>query len=731
MKRKIQMIVALSLLTTGVMAQKINPQLTQLVEQSEMHRAQGLSALDTAEIKNNINVTFRADGTLDRISVIATLKQGAALPAEQLERMGIKVRLVVSDMVVLDVPADQLMQLEQVEEFSYVDADEMQEMDNNLAREETKVDKVNTLSNAQTEGLPQAYTGAGVLVGVVDRGIDFNHASFRTEDGATRVKKAIVFDREDKTEYTTEDEIKALTTDDTTTSHGSHTSATAGGSNMDTNAQGMAPEADLMLVGIGRSSYTASIAQGIKDIFAYADQVNKPAVVNISFGSITGLHDGSELIAKTVAELTENGTKPGRAVMVSSGNSANSPVSISKKLQADEELKTVLGASTAPTKRYPNRNIGYRLNIYSYAEDYQDFNMQLKVVNVTNGEIEDVGTHVLNRNNEVYVPQLKKQNPSTAKGVTAVVYTLYCNNIHMDDPNLRLMLVAKAGTDGQTLRLIRGGKRNIEPELDAPTDKGYNFAENGYTKGSGEFAFNRGICNDAVISVGSYITRNQWNDYLGESHSLPESRLTGQQKQIDEISDYSSYAIADDNGKPHPTLIAPGQRIVSAANNYDTDFFEKDKPGTLKSRPESVPIIYQNKFERDNWYIAFQGTSMSTPVVTGIVALWMQADPTLNVNRIKEIMKETCDNDSWTTDPVFIPSKHKEQAGYGKVNCLKGLKKILGTTAVETISIDGRREATPATMYSVDAPVYNVMGQRVDKSKRGLVIYKGRKYVNR
>ena len=34
-------------------------------------------------------------------------------------------------------------------------------------------------------------------------------------------------------------------------------------------------------------------------------------------------------------------------------------------------------------------------------------------------------------------------------------------------------------------------------------------------------------------------------------------------------------------------------------------------------------------------------------------------------------------------------------------------------------------------MYTVDAPVYNMMGQRDGKSQRGLVIYKGRKYLNR
>ena len=34
-------------------------------------------------------------------------------------------------------------------------------------------------------------------------------------------------------------------------------------------------------------------------------------------------------------------------------------------------------------------------------------------------------------------------------------------------------------------------------------------------------------------------------------------------------------------------------------------------------------------------------------------------------------------------------------------------------------------------MYSVDAPVYNLKGQRVDKNTRGLVIYKGRIYLNK
>ena len=122
---------------------------------------------------------------------------------------------------------------------------------------------------------------------------------------------------------------------------------------------------------------------------------------------------------------------------------------------------------------------------------------------------------------------------------------------------------------------------------------------------------------------------------------------------------------------------------------------------------------------------------MSTPHTSGIVTLWMQAKPTLTSKEIQEVMKQTCVNDEFTTNVAMIPSHNKVQAGFGKIDCLAGLKKILNTTGIEAIEAGGHREATPSTMYSVDAPVYNMMGQRVNKSQKGLVIYKGRKYVNK
>ncbi len=269
-----------------------------------------------------------------------------------------------------------------------------------------------------------------------------------------------------------------------------------------------------------------------------------------------------------------------------------------------------------------------------------------------------------------------------------------------------------------------------EPCFYTPKDYGYDFAAAGYTKGNSDFACSTSICNDYSISVGSYITRPSWISYTGKENKYPESALTGMVQEQGEISDYSSYCV-DDNGKPRPAIIAPGQGVISAINNYDVNYFkENGEPDTNYNEYECL-VNKMEKHGRDNWYALSQGTSMSAPVVTGIIALWLQANPELSNNDILEILKETCKNDDYTTNVLKIPSGNKIQAGLGKIDCLGGLKKILNSTGIETVDADGYRAATPATMYSVDAPVYNMMGQRVDKSQKGLVIYKGRKYINR
>jgi subtilisin family serine protease len=513
------------------------------------------------------------------------------------------------------------------------------------------------------------------------------------------------------------------------------------------NEQGVAPETDLVLVGLGNYLSTATINEGIEKIFAYADQVGKPCVVSISLGGELGLHDGSDSNAKLIASLTQNGEKPGRVVLVSSSNAAANWQSIVHKLNdTTTELKTVLGAASFPSKEEPDKTVVYNANYCFYADDYQDFDIKLKVVNLETGALSDVSGQVLdNESGEVCDLQLDQLPEKTITGATAITYYLSCKSVpvRMKNPDCRLALVVKAKKAGQTIKMMCNGDDYAEPCFDAPNEEDeYNFKENGYTKGNGDIACNVMVCNDAVISVGSYITTTQWNDYNGSERQYAKSALTGNFQEIGEISDFSSYCI-DDNGKPRPTVIAPGQGIFSAASNWDDSMFkvkiddQDDQPGVPDADNEDKGsalenlIYYEEKNNRKNWYVLAQGTSMSCPHAAGIVALWMQAKPTLTSKEIQEIMKATCVNDEFTTNIDLIPSRNKVQAGFGKIDCLAGLQKILNITGIEAIEVGGHREATPSTMYSVDAPVYNMMGQRVDKNTRGFVIYKGRKYVNK
>lgn len=734
---KVMMTLLALLLTVGMNAQKIDQRLTQLVEKSAQRRAQGAEPLDPKAVNKTIAVSFNADGTIASFSGIAILKEGAECPTARLEQMGVEVRFQIGKMVALNIPADKLQALEEVEEISYVKADEMLRPTNDVARKETKADQIVEAAKATAAGLPQAYTGKGVVLGIIDIGIDYNHGAFRHADGSTRVVKAFMMN-DNKGHYSsaTGEEIKDFTTDNMTSSHGTHTAATATGTELGNGQQGVAPEVDIILCGLNQYSSTTNIAGFIKEIFAYAKQVNKPAVVSISMGSILFLHDGSDYIAEAVREETQNGTMAGRVVLISSSNSAANWQSIVKS----GTTKTVMGSATEVTATAPAVYNGF----YTfYTSDYQDFTIALKVVDITTGEVMPIGNHVLHQKSGAVMENfdlIKVSNyPTATSGKNAVVYYLNLMEtaVKLDASKYRLAVEATSN-DGQKLKLICNGDEYREPCFDAPTVAGgFDFAADGWTKGNGDIAFNASICNDAVISVGSYITRTGWNNREGQGVSYPPSTFTNKVQQIGEISDFSSWG-TDDNGKPYPTIIAPGQGTISAANNYDYSTFIADvtNPGGAVPNPESNEaknFLIENidKHNRRNWYMLMQGTSMSCPHAAGIIALWLQAKPTLTVNEIKSILKETCVNDTWTTNVANIPSGNKIQAGYGKIDAIAGLKKIKNVTSIETVQAGGRREATPATMYSVDAPVYNMMGQQVDKSHRGFVIYKGRKYLNK
>lgn len=718
--------IATALLFAGnIQAQKIDERLTDLLPSANRLTTTRSSyasqeEFDTAAVKKHINVSFNSNGTVKSFSAIAMLKQGAQCPTSLLQQLGIKIRTTIGRMLILNIPAESLTALETIDEIESVSADQMNQTMNNNARQKSKVTEVATPEKAQQNNLPQAYTGKGVLVGLVDTGIDFNHAAFRNPDGSTRIKLAMKIVKDSLIEYTTPEKIAALTSDITNESHGTHNAGIAAGSFIEgLNRQGVAPEADLMLCGLGEYLYESMMIMAITRMFDYAKKQGMPCVINTSIGSVANFHD--EVTSDVIRGLREyyqtEEDKKGKICVFSAGNSGDAHAAIYTVLpEADSDgynLKTVLGESI---KRYwGGEQCNSYTNIYNffYNLDGSELDVELKVIDVTTGQIYTLDEKPLYSTSDYEVKVNKIKNVSINNNKHYVRY-YRSGTCLFHEPNLKLAFFVES-EKGKTFRAI--------DQRETYTSGFYSGYLEGYTEGQDNGAVSIHICGDEVIGVGYYHSATSYTDINGMTQSIWDD------SHLDKIHAYSSWGI-DDNGVNRPDVIAPGSIVCSAYNIYDDTYFDKEGKHIPGSTTADLSD-YVDLYGRNHYYGAIEGSSMASPHVAGIIALWLQANPDLTYDDVRSLIRETSYNDEYTTNPDLIPSRNVIQAGAGKIDALAGLEKLTNTSGIKTVDADSPRKATPATMYRLNGNCYNVLGQRVSKNTKGIIIYKGKLYVNR
>lgn len=727
MKRLLYLVVAL-VFATGIQAQKIDARLTNLLPdvngvsktKSAMRGQQ--QVIDTAAVKQRINVSFNSDCTIKSFSVIAMLKEGAESPMALLQKLGVEIRDAIGRMLILTVPAESLMALDDIDEIESVSADQKTRLMNNIAREKSRVTEIATMEKAQLHSLPQAYTGKGVLVGIIDSGIDYNHAAFRNADGSTRIKLALVLSMETDNydEYTSPEDIEQLTSDKVSGSHGTHVAGIAGGSIVEgLDKQGMAPEADLMLCGLGDYLYDSYIISAITRMFDFAKEQGQPCVVNLSLGYSCFFHDGtsSEIVQclKEYYKTEEN--KKGRIIVLAGCNFAGCHSAIYTTLpEADSDgynLKTVLGEDGKDTYEGMEVNRYSSIENFFYNIDGSEFDVELKVVDTITGQVYTLDEKPLYTTYYTKVSEIDKTSTTSyLNNKYYIGYDSYSTRL-FHEPNLKLAYFVK-GQAGKIFRAIDGR---------ITKSSGYHsYGLPGYTDGGDNGAFNVDICCEEAIGVGVYYSATSYMDINGNIQQYRD------ESQLDKIVHFSSWG-TDDNGMNHPDVVAPGAGVCSAYNNYDADYI--DAKGEFRPEMSADLTDGVNLFGRNHYYGVKEGTSMAAPHVSGIIALWLQANPNLTYADVRNIIRETSVKDEFVTNPELIPSHDVRQAGAGKIDALAGLQKLVGTTAINTVGADGPRHATPATMYEVDDNCYNTLGQRVSKNAKGLIIYKGKVYLNR
>ena len=160
---------------------------------------------------------------------------------------------------------------------------------------------------------------------------------------------------------------------------------------------------------------------------------------------------------------------------------------------------------------------------------------------------------------------------------------------------------------------------------------------------------------NSTLVVGSYDTRKQWGALDGYAYQTSYNINDG------EISEFSSYGTLVD-GRNLPHVCAPGAVILSSLNSYFV------KAGNANS---TLLTAKADNGDQTNYWGWAVGTSMATPHVAGAIALWLEADPTLTLNEIKDIVASTAVKDEAVlrADPV--------QAGAGKFDAYAGLQEVI------------------------------------------------------
>ena len=197
---------------------------------------------------------------------------------------------------------------------------------------------------------------------------------------------------------------------------------------------------------------------------------------------------------------------------------------------------------------------------------------------------------------------------------------------------------------------------------------------------------------EKIISVASFVGRHDWPMYATGTKVQSSESTTGK------LSDFSNQGPTIDEGE-RPLVAAPGGQIISALNSFadvstgasSLDLTSWQVTAGINSNGQAVPYSQSNRLKHF-FYGMMSGTSMASPATTGIIALWLQANPELNYDQIERIIRATSTRDSFTGG---TPGTWTMGWGYGKINAYEGLK-----MAIELAEADG---ITP--MIGAEEPV--------------------------
>ena len=568
---------------------------------------------------------------------------------QNLSDLGVMVGKPIGSVVSLKVP---LNQLEAITSLPGLESMQI------AAKVENLLDKaiidIRADSTHAGIGLPEGYTGKDVYIGVTDWGFDYTSPMFYD----TSLSESRIIAAWDQfktsgpspngfnygTEYTSPQSLISAESDTSNiynySSHGTHVAGIAAGSGAGLAYRGVAFESKLLFVTF--TFNVASVLDAWEWMYQKALADGKRLVINMSWGIYHfGTLDGTSLLSQAITAYTDLGV-----IFVNSGGNNGNVNFHLKKTFSNDVLKSKIDFYDYNA----NANM-WGQSIHSWGEVGNNFSNGIIVTNSA-GLVLVESPYYATNNTPSYIDTF------LVAGLDTVWYNISAEAVHplnnkpqmrlrVKNTNTSLKILLKSIADTGIVHFW-----NLTELTNGVGNWGMPFS----TSGSGTSAGNNlnGIsepaCSDDVITVAAYATQ----------YSASNGSLVG-----GGIASFSSIGPRYD-GTMKPDVSAPGVAIMSSISSFT------DAAYTSMGSVDFNGRTYH--------FAKFSGTSMSSPMVAGVAALILDANPYLSARQVKEIIMETARQDNITG---IIPVEGSTRWGAGRVNAYAAVKLALQTIGLE------------------------------------------------
>lgn len=666
----------------GKMLPPIPPATGYLAEKDGLFSTKGMSAntalllVDLMQLKKNPSAISQKE----LIEKYGLIKKGGKLYANSflmgtkgfttasLGELGVLPGSKSGDVFTALLPVERIAEIVKMPNVKYVDISCVVKADLDSARRHTNVDKV----HAGTAPLNMPYTGKGVVVGVIDNGFDFTHPNFYDSTGQNNYRVKRVWNQNDTTgtsptgymygsEYITEAQILSAKSDfpfyqAMEGDHGSHTAGIAAGSGgyPGSKYRGVAYESDIVFVSYVFSA--TNIADGIKYIQDYAASVGKPCVINMSLSTHDGPHDGTSLGDR----FTDSLVGPGKLIAVSAGNNGRNALYAEHTFISTDTVVYTFpvftgkssGVGVADIWGKPGDNFAVRVLLFNTKTNSIVYAPSNKISAATG----TVSVDFISNNPNCGVMYSAEINPINSKPHVKVDLL----NFFPDSTGIRFYIEIT----GSNTAIQMWGQRSRVTDF---SNLGYLSGPNGLIMDGrrDHLVSDPYSCGKSVFTVGAYTSKNQWMSLNNQPRTLDFFAMSN----VGDFAPFSSNGPTAD-GRTKPEITGPGSIVASSVNSFSASYGPLS-PGTVSS------VTYGSK----TWYFGMNyGTSMSTPMVAGILALWLQKYPNLTREQALDMMKKSAITDNYTGT---IPATGSNTWGWGKINAFLGMTLSVEKAAVK------------------------------------------------